>query len=82
VALLACQDAALGWAGRLGKFVLSHIDLPIPLDAVEPLVPAGPVACSLLDALPADGKPLCFRVPRVRFRVLSERVINTPGGPA
>jgi hypothetical protein len=82
VALLACQDAALGWAGRLGKLVLSHIDLPIPLDAVEPLVPAGPVACSLLDALPADGEPLCFRVPRVPFRVLSERVINTPGGPA
>jgi hypothetical protein len=82
VAMLACQDAALGWSARLGKLVLSHIDLPIPLDAVRPLAPAGPVACSLLDALPAAGEPLCFLVPRVRFRVLSESVINTRGGPA
>ncbi|SDE85580.1 Uncharacterized conserved protein (COG2071) [Massilia sp. PDC64] len=75
VTMLACQDAALGWSARLGKLVLSHIDLPIPLDAVRPLVPAGPVACSLLDALPADGEPLCFLVPRVPFRVLSETVL-------
>jgi hypothetical protein len=75
VAMLACQDAALGWSARLGKLVLSHIDLPIPLDGVRPLVPAGPVACSLLDALPADGAPLCFLVPRVRFRVLSETLV-------
>ena len=74
VTTLACQDAALGWSARLGKLVLSHIDLPIPLDAVRPLVPAGPVACSLLDVLPADGEPLCFLVPRVPFRVLSETV--------
>jgi hypothetical protein len=73
VTMLACQDAALGWSARLGKLVLSHIDLPIPLDAVRPLVPAAPVACSLLDALPATGEPLCFLVPEVPFRVLSER---------
>jgi hypothetical protein len=82
VAMLACQDAALGWSGRLGKLVLSHIDLPIPLAEVRPLVPTGAVACSLLDALPAAGEPLCFLVPRVPFRVLSERAINTRGGPA
>jgi hypothetical protein len=76
VAMLACQDAALGWAARLGKLVLSRIDLPIPLDAVRPLVPAGPVTCSLLDTLPAAGEPLCFLVPRVPFRVLSETVLG------
>ncbi|MCS0627760.1 DUF2071 domain-containing protein [Telluria mixta] len=75
VKMLACQDAALGWSARLGKPVLSHIDLPVPLDAVQPLVPAGPVACSLLDNLPAAGEPLCFLVPRVPFRVLSEVVV-------
>jgi hypothetical protein len=75
VAMLACQDAALGWSARLDRLVLSHIDLPIPLDAVRPLVPAGPIACSLLDALPAAGEPLCFLVPRVPFRVLSETVL-------
>jgi hypothetical protein len=75
VAMLACQDAALGWSARLGKLVLSHIDLPIPLDTVQPLVPAGPVACSLLDVLPAAGEPLCFLVPRVPFRVLSETLV-------
>jgi hypothetical protein len=87
VTMLACQDAALGWSARLGKLVLSHIDLPIPVDAVRPLVPVAPVACSLLDALPAAGEPLCFLVPRVPFRVLSETVLadrplNTRGGPA
>jgi hypothetical protein len=75
VALLACQDAALGWSARLGKLVLSRIDLPVPLAEVRPLVPTGPVACSLLDALPADGEPLCFLVPRVPFRVLSEAAV-------
>ena len=75
VTMLACQDAALGWSARLDKLVLSHIDLPIPLDAVRPLVSVGPVACSLLDALPAAGGPLCFLVPRVPFRVLSETVL-------
>jgi hypothetical protein len=75
VTMLACQDAALGWAARVGKLVLSHIDLPIPLAAVRPLVPTAPVACSLLDALPATGEPLCFLVPRVPFKVLSETVL-------
>jgi hypothetical protein len=75
VTMLACQDAALGWSARLGKLVLSHIDLPIPLDAVRPLAPVGPVACSLLDALPAAGEPLCFLVPQVQFKVLSEKVL-------
>lgn len=81
VAMLACQDAALGWSARLGKLVLSHIDLPIPLGAVEPLVPAGSVACSLLDSLPAAGEPLCFLVPEVSFRVLSESVLVGTGCP-
>ena len=81
VTMLACQDAALGWSARLGKLVLSRIDLPIPRDGVRSLVPAGPVACSLLDALPVAGDPLCFLVPQVPFRVLSESAINTPGGP-
>lgn len=75
VAMLARQDAALGWSARLGKLVLSHIDLPIPLDAVRPLVPAGPVACSLLETLQAAGDPLCFLVPSVPFRALSESVL-------
>jgi hypothetical protein len=76
VTMLACQDAALGWSARLGKLVLAHIDLPIPRDAVRPFVPAAPVACSLLDALPAAGEPLCFLVPQVPFRVLSETVLG------
>lgn len=76
VAMLACQDAALGWSARFGKPVLSHIDLPIPLDAVRPLAPAEPVACALADTLAAAGEPLCFLVPGVPFRVLSETVLE------
>jgi hypothetical protein len=80
VTTLACQDAALGWSARLGRLVLSRIDLPVPLDAVRPLVPAGPVACALLDRLPAAGDPLCFLVPRVPFRVLSETLVADQRG--
>ena len=76
VDMLACQDAALGWSARLGRQVLAHIDLPIPCDEVRPLVPTMPVACSLLDGLKAAGEPLCFVVPNVPFRVLSERVLG------
>ena len=83
VQMLVSQDAALGRALRLGTLALSRIDLPVPLDEVRPLVPEEPVACSLLDALPAAGEPLCFLVPRVPFKVLSETVfVNTRGGPA
>jgi hypothetical protein len=72
VEMLACQDAAVAWSDRLGQQILAHIDLPVPLDEVRPLAAAGTPSGSFLDGLPAVGEPLCFLVPRVRFRVLGE----------
>lgn len=74
VAMLACQDLALGWSDRLGRLVEARIALPIPLDEVQAMAPMGEVACSLLARLPAEGEPLCFLVPRVEFSVLDERL--------
>ena len=74
VAGLSRQDAAIAPARRHGRMALAHIDLPIPLDEVEPL--AVPEArCPLLAGLGQVSAPLAFRVPRVRFRVLSERLL-------
>ena len=73
---LACQDAAIGWADRQERMALAHIDLPIALDEVRPLkVEEKDVDCPLLARLGTAGPPLAFVVPRVRFRVLSERLL-------
>lgn len=75
VAWLSRQDAAVAAAGRQGRMALAHIDLPIPLDEVQPLAVAS-ADCSLLAGPGAASAPLAFRVPRVRFRVLSERLLR------
>lgn len=86
VAMLACQDLALGWSARLGRLVEARIALPIPLDEVQAMAPVAAPACALLERLPPAGEPLCFLVPRVRFAVLGERLVpdalSTRAGPA
>lgn len=86
VAMLARQDLALGWSGRLGKLVEARIALPIPLDEVQAMAPVAEPACALLERLPPAGAPLCFLVPRVQFAVLGERLVpdglSTRAGPA
>jgi hypothetical protein len=72
VAMLACQDLALGWSDRLERLMQARIALPIPLDKVQAMAPVGEVECALLERLPPAGAPLCFLVPAVRFSVLSE----------
>jgi hypothetical protein len=50
--------------------VRDEIDLGIPLDTVEPLV--GTVDSKAARAIVGDVEPVCFRVPRVAFRMTGE----------
>ena len=74
VAYIACQDTAISRAERFKRNVISEIDLPIDVRQVLPLdVADGSVNCSLLAQFPSAEGPFAFVVPRVKFRVLSER---------
>jgi hypothetical protein len=78
VEFLSCQDAALVWSDRLARMVLAEIALPIDTATVRPLAAQGEAECSLLRDWPGAGEPLCFVVPAVRFRALSERLLPEP----
>lgn len=76
VQFLTLQNAAIAQVPDETALAHSRIDLPIDLDTVEPLhvtqIEVGP----WLRSLGADGPPLCFRVPAVRFRALSDTLIG------
>lgn len=76
VRFLALQDAAIAQVPDEAELAHSRIDLPIDLRTVDPLhathIEAGP----WLRSLGAEGPPLCFRVPAVRFRALSDTLIR------
>ncbi|MGW8394089.1 DUF2071 domain-containing protein [Pseudoduganella sp. HUAS MS19] len=74
VSFLACQHTAMIEVPGLGRMVESEISLPIPLDEVLPLE-AQAVTCPMAGT--DAGTPLCFAVPRVRFRVLSESLADS-----
>lgn len=76
VQVLCLQDAAIApVAGATGALAVSRIDLPIAVDTVRPLAVERYVPGALLRDWGATGEPLCFRVPSVRFRVLSEGLL-------
>lgn len=84
VAGLTLQDAALAEVPDCAALALAAIDLPIDPASVEPLVATRYHAGPLLRRLGATGTPFCFRVPGVRFRVLSETLLSPrarPGSP-
>ena len=64
------QDRALTTRPWDRQTVRDEIDLGIPLDSVEPLV--GTVDSAAARAIVADARPLCFRVPKVSFRMSGE----------
>lgn len=75
VEFLTLQDAAVVEARDDSRLAHATIDLPIPMEEVR-AAEAVEIACPVLDALgPVAGPPLCFVVPRVPFRVLSERLL-------
>ena len=70
------QHAAVAHVADCDGLAHASIDLPIDIDAVRPLKPVEPVGGgAFLERIGATGEPLCFVVPDVAFRVLSERVL-------
>lgn len=76
VQFLALQDAAIAQVPDETALAHSRIDLPIDLDRVEPLHVTHFEVGPWLRSLGADGPPLCFRVPAVRFHALSDTLIR------
>ncbi|WP_294334544.1 DUF2071 domain-containing protein [uncultured Sphingomonas sp.] len=73
---LALQDAAIAQIPDEAALAHSRIDLPIDLRTVEPLQATHIEAGPWLRSLGAEGPPLCFRVPAVRLRALSDTLIR------
>lgn len=76
VASLSQQHAAIAHVDDCDRVAHASIDLPIDVDAVRPLKTTGPVGGGdFLAEIGATGEPMCFVVPEVAFRVLSERLL-------
>jgi len=73
---LCLQHAALAPTERDGQLSLAGIDLPIRTDAVEFLRVVRYDPGALLKRWQAGNLPFCFRVPSVRFRAISERLVT------
>ncbi|TCT26075.1 hypothetical protein [Thermomonas haemolytica] len=73
---LACQKAALAIAPD-GCIALTRIDLPVNIAHLRPLsVAVEGIECPLLGAMGGSAEQaLCFLLPRVPFRVVSERLL-------
>lgn len=78
VLALCLQDAAVCQIPDSARLAFARIDLPVELQHVQPFTLLSS-DCPMLAALAAEPEALCFFLPSVRFRVLSERVI-TPYG--
>ncbi|WP_175970634.1 DUF2071 domain-containing protein [Burkholderia sp. BCC0322] len=76
VASLSLQHAAVAHVADCDRLAYASIDLPIDVDAVRPLKTVGPAGGGdFLARIGATGEPMCFVVPDVAFRVLSERLL-------
>jgi hypothetical protein len=73
---LCLQDAAIARVEGTNALARSDIDLPIDIASAEPLVAATGDPGPSLSALGATGASFCFRIPAVRFRVLSESLMR------
>lgn len=76
VNFLCLQHGAVAQVEDCARLAYAAIDLPIDTDAVEPLASLDlPASGEFLRQIGATGKPFCFLVPSVPFRVLSERLL-------
>ncbi|MDR5740411.1 MULTISPECIES: DUF2071 domain-containing protein [unclassified Caballeronia] len=76
VEFLGLQDGALAHVDDCSRIAHARIDLPIDIDSVRPMEPSGDViGGDFLQGIGAKGRPFCFLVPGVKFRVLSERLL-------
>jgi len=73
---LSSQDAALAYVPSIGRIALATISLPVDIDSLEPIsLRQGSLHCPMLEELCALEEPLCFHLPRVHFKALSERLL-------
>lgn len=75
IAMLCRQDMAVVALPDLPLIAAAGIDLPIDLATVEPMTATIWEPGAWLSAIGATASPFCFRVPAVRFRVVSERLL-------
>lgn len=76
VRFLALQDAAIAQVEDVAALAYADIELPIDVLSVVPLtLSPGTLDCPFVKAIAEDQEPLCFMVPRVRFEVVSERLL-------
>jgi len=82
-ARIANQDAAVTPLHGMRRVALGTIDLPADLDSLEPLqlIP-GSLRCPMLRELGAGEASLCFLLPSVRLRILSDRLLPSRSSPA
>jgi hypothetical protein len=66
------QDRGMSSQPWYGRVTRQEIELGIPLDICEPLLPASLVS-KAAQAIVGDAQPLCFRVPQVTFRFHQEK---------
>lgn len=73
---LCLQDAAIAAVADIDALAWSDIDLPIDVTTIVPLDVTSFRPGAALRSFGATAVPFCFRVPGVRFRALSERILR------
>jgi hypothetical protein len=76
VEYLTLQDAAVTRVPGTQRLAFSEIDLPIDLSTLQPLnLEPQEFQCPFAELLGVESHALCFLLPGVRFRALSERLL-------
>ncbi|WP_266157266.1 DUF2071 domain-containing protein [Dyella silvatica] len=76
VTYLCLQDAAIAPVHELQRLAYAEIALPIDMASVRPLaLVADSLHSDFVQALTGAAEPLCFVVPSVHFKVLSEHLL-------
>ncbi|MBH9552020.1 DUF2071 domain-containing protein [Inhella gelatinilytica] len=73
---LATQEAAVAPVPSIQRTAVATIDLPVDMPSIEPLrLQTDSLSCPFLNQLGASSPALAFRLPRVHFQALSERLL-------
>lgn len=75
VRFLCQQESAVVAIDGERRIAQAGISLPIDVDTVVPLQSTAVAGAGFLQDVGAVGAPFCFAVPKVRFEVLSERLL-------
>jgi Uncharacterized conserved protein (COG2071) len=74
---LASQDAAVNIDGRTGRLAFAEIDLPFDGRTIQPLeLDESTFRSEYAASFGTNNSAMCFLLPRVKFRALSERLLG------